>query len=326
MSDVVLDIQDLRTYFQSKMGWVKAVDGISYQLCKGRTLGLVGESGSGKSVSALSILKLLDMPPARIKSGRIMFEGQDLTKFAESAMQAIRGRYISMIFQEPMTSLNPLLKIGFQIREILLAHNNLSAGQVRQKVVDLIAMVGIPSPEQRMNDYPHQLSGGMRQRIMIAMALACDPKVLIADEPTTALDVTIQAQILDLIKSIQTKFGTSILLITHDLGVIAEMAHEVAVMYAGKIVEIADVKVIFRNPLHPYTQGLLRSVPRVDGTTTKHRLEEIPGVVPNLWHLPPGCSFIDRCPVGNDRCRETAPELTAGENRHLVSCWRVCCD
>jgi oligopeptide/dipeptide ABC transporter ATP-binding protein len=323
MNDVVLDIQDLRTYFQSKMGWVKAVDGVSFQLRRGRTLGLVGESGSGKSVSALTILKLLDMPPARIHSGKIIFEDQDLTALGESEMQAIRGRYISMIFQEPMTSLNPLLRIGAQIKENLRAHYKLSASDARKKVVDLIAMVDIPSPEKRINDYPHQLSGGMRQRIMIAMALACDPKVLIADEPTTALDVTIQAQILDLLRKIQTDFGTSILMITHDLGVIADTADEVAVMYAGKIVEIADVRKIFRDPLHPYTQGLLRSVPRVDETQNKDRLEEIPGVVPNLWKLPPGCAFFDRCPVHMERCRETMPQLVALDDRHRVRCWRI---
>ena len=324
MSDVVLDIQDLRTYFQSKLGWVKAVDGVTYQLRRGRTLGLVGESGSGKSVSALSILKLLDMPPAKIHSGKILFEGKDLIQHTESEMQAIRGHYISMIFQEPMTSLNPLWKNASQIKEMLLAHNKLSAAEVHQKVIDLIEMVGIPSPERRMDEYPHQLSGGMRQRIMIAMALANDPKVLIADEPTTALDVTIQAQILDLIQTMQAKLGTSILMITHDLGVIAEMAHEVAVMYAGKIVEIADAVTIFDGPLHPYTQGLIRAVPRVDEANDVERLQEIPGVVPNLWNLPPGCAFFDRCSERMERCRKSMPALAPVKDQHLVRCWRVC--
>ena len=323
MEDVVLDIQDLRTHFQSKDGWVKAVDGVSYQLYRGKTLGLVGESGSGKSVTALSILRLLDMPPAEIKSGRIVFDGRDLLSLPEAGIQAVRGQTISMIFQEPMTSLNPLQRVGTQISEVIRAHKKMKAGQIRDRVREIITLVGIPSPEKRMNEYPHQLSGGMRQRIMIAIALACDPQVLIADEPTTALDVTIQAQILGLLKDLQDKLGTSILIITHDLGVIAETAHDVAVMYAGKVVEIADVKTIFKQPLHPYTQGLLRSVPRVDDTSHRHRLNEIPGVVPNLWNLPAGCAFLDRCPVGLEKCAQYAPQLTDVDDRHKVGCWRA---
>jgi oligopeptide/dipeptide ABC transporter ATP-binding protein len=228
-----------------------------------------------------------------------------------------------MIFQEPMTSLNPLQRVGTQISEVIRAHKKMNASQIREHVREIIALVGIPSPEKRMNEHPHQLSGGMRQRIMIAMALACDPKVLIADEPTTALDVTIQAQILGLLKDLQDKLGTSILIITHDLGVIAETAHDVAVIYAGKVVEIADVKTIFKQPLHPYTQGLLRSVPRVDDTGPRHRLNEIPGTVPNLWNLPPGCSFLDRCPVSLDKCADSAPDLIDVANQHKVRCWRV---
>ena len=323
MEDVVLDIQDLRTHFQSKDGWVKAVDGVSYQLYRGKTLGLVGESGSGKSVTALSVLRLLDMPPAEIKSGRIVFDGRDLLSLPEAGIQAVRGQTISMIFQEPMTSLNPLQRVGTQISEVIRAHKKMKAGQIRDRVREIITLVGIPSPEKRMNEYPHQLSGGMRQRIMIAIALACDPQVLIADEPTTALDVTIQAQILGLLKDLQDKLGTSILIITHDLGVIAETAHDVAVMYAGKVVEIADVKTIFKQPLHPYTQGLLRSVPRVDDTSHNHRLNEIPGVVPNLWNLPAGCAFLDRCPVGLEKCAQYAPQLTDVDDRHKVGCWRA---
>jgi oligopeptide/dipeptide ABC transporter ATP-binding protein len=323
MKDIVLDIQDLRTYFQSKDGCVKAVDGVSYQLYRRKTLGLVGESGCGKSVTALSILRLLDMPPAEIKSGQILFKDQDLLGLSETGIQAVRGKDISMIFQEPMTSLNPLQRVGSQISEVIWAHKKMNARQIRERVREILTLVGIPSPEKRMNDYPHQLSGGMRQRIMIAIALACDPKVLIADEPTTALDVTIQAQILGLLKDLQDKLGTSILIITHDLGVIAETAHNVAVMYAGKVVEIADVKTIFKQPLHPYTQGLLRSVPKVDETGPRHRLKEIPGTVPNLWNLPPGCSFLDRCPVSLDKCADCAPGLTVVNDQHKVRCWNA---
>jgi oligopeptide/dipeptide ABC transporter ATP-binding protein len=322
MSEVVLEVRDLRIYFRAEEGLVKAVDGASYSLHKGKTLGLVGESGSGKTVSALSILRLLDIPPAEIRSGQVLFEGQDLIQLPERKMQSIRGQSISMIFQEPMTSLNPVLSIGFQIGEVLLTHRSMNKIAVREKTIHLLEMVGISPPESRIAEFPHQLSGGMRQRIMIAMALACDPKVLIADEPTTALDVTIQAQILDLMKNLQERLGASVLLITHDLGVVAENAHDVAVMYAGKIVEMGDVKTIFRNPQHPYTEGLLRSLPRVDQSKSTYRLEEIPGTVPNLWDLPPGCSFYDRCPVRKNSCHVDVPELRALTDGHLIRCWK----
>jgi len=322
MNEVVLEVKDLRVYFRAEEGLVKAVDGASYTLRKGKTLGLVGESGSGKTVSALSIIRLLDIPPAEIRSGQVLFEGQDLIQLPERKMRAIRGQSISMVFQEPMTSLNPVLSIGFQIVEVLLTHRSMNEMAVREKTIQLLEMVGIPSPESRIAEFPHQLSGGMRQRVMIAMALACDPKVLIADEPTTALDVTIQAQILDLMKNLQERLGASVLLITHDLGVVAENAHDVAVMYAGKIVEMGDVKTIFRNPQHPYTQGLLRSLPRVDQSKSTYRLEEIPGTVPNLWDLPPGCSFYDRCPVRKNSCQAEAPELQPLTEGHFVRCWR----
>jgi len=289
MTGPVLRITDLKTYFHLKEGVVKAVDGVSYCLNAGETLGLVGESGCGKSVSALSILQLVDRPPAEIHGGQILFEGKNLLDLTEKEMRKVRGRSISMIFQEPMTSLNPVISIGHQIGEVLTFHQGLSSKEARKRAIDLLRLVGIPLPERQIEEYPHHLSGGMRQRVMIAMAIACDPKVLIADEPTTALDVTIQAQILDLMMSLQEELGTTILLITHDLGIIAETAKRVAVMYAGKIVEEADVITIFEDPLHPYTQGLLRSVPRIDMAGEQSRLEEIPGLVPDLYHLPKGC-------------------------------------
>ncbi|MBW2093745.1 MAG: ABC transporter ATP-binding protein [Deltaproteobacteria bacterium] len=321
--DVLLDIRNLRTYFHVREGVAKAVDGISFQLGKGETLGLVGESGCGKTVSSLSILKLLDVPPAEYRGGEILFDGKDLLKAGEKEMQGIRGREISMVFQEPMTSLNPIMSIGFQIEEVLTNHYQMNRAAARERTIELLDMVGIPDPERRADEYPHQLSGGMRQRVMIAMAVACNPKVLIADEPTTALDVTIQAQILDLMLDLQKNLGTSILLISHDLGIIAEMAHQVAVMYAGKIVEKSDVKTIFRKPLHPYTQGLLRSIPKINDEERQPRLTEIPGQVPNLCFLPSGCSFFDRCPIAQPKCREKMPELRSIENGHMVACREV---
>ena len=320
-NDILLEVRNLQIYFNVREGVAKAVDGVSFQLRRGETLGLVGESGCGKTVSALSILKLLDSPPAEYHAGEIIFDGQDLLKTSESGMQRIRGNTISMIFQEPMTSLNPLISIGSQIKEVLLNHMRLNASAARQRTIELLSIVGIPSPESRIDEYPHQLSGGMRQRVMIAIALACNPKVLIADEPTTALDVTIQAQILDLMQQLQADLGTSILLITHDLGVIAETADRVAVMYAGLIVEEADVHTIFKNPVHPYTQGLLRSIPRIDEAQRPHRLTEIPGRVPTLFLLPEGCSFIDRCPVAIDHCKYEIPERVQIEDGHFVRCW-----
>ena len=321
--DILLSVKNLKTYFNVKEGLAKAVDGVSYNIKQGETLGLVGESGCGKTVSALSILKLLDIPPAEFHSGQILFKNQDLLKMTENEMNTIRGRSISMIFQEPMTSLNPVLSIGFQIDEVMTNHLGINAKEAREKTVELLDMVGISLPRKRANEYPHQLSGGMRQRIMIALALACDPELLIADEPTTALDVTIQAQILDIMLNLQEKFNTSILLITHDLGVIAETAHRVAVMYAGKIVEEADVKTLFRNPVHPYTRGLLNSVPNINQIDASSRLQEIPGMVPNLCHLPKGCAFLNRCPVKEEICQSKIPKLLSIENDHNVRCWKV---
>jgi oligopeptide/dipeptide ABC transporter ATP-binding protein len=321
MDDVFLDIRDLRTYFHVREGMAKAVDGVSFQLMRGETLGLVGESGCGKTVTALSILKLVDIPPGEYRGGQIIFEGRDLLKASEREMREVRGKCISLIFQEPMTSLNPIMSIGFQIEEALLNHEEMCKAEARQRAIELLSMVGIPTPRRRIGAYPHQLSGGMRQRVMIALALACNPKVLIADEPTTALDVTIQAQILELMVDLQENLGMSILLITHDLAVIAETAHRVAVMYAGKIVEEADVSTIFKNPLHPYTQGLMKSVPRIDKSNNSRRLEEIPGLVPNLYNLPDGCSFYDRCLVGKEKCRKVSPQLLAVDVGHKVRCW-----
>jgi oligopeptide/dipeptide ABC transporter ATP-binding protein len=322
-NNILLDVRNLRTYFRVKEGLVRAVDGVSFQLRQSETLGLVGESGSGKTVSSLSILKLLDVPPAEYWGGEIIFEGRDLLKAREREMRQVRGQSISMIFQEPMTSLNPVIPIGSQVGEVLLTHQKMGHKKAHERTIELLNMVGIPSPAQRAEEYPHQLSGGMRQRVMIALALACNPKILIADEPTTALDVTIQAQILDLMLALQDDLGTSILLITHDMGVIAETATRVAVMYAGRIVERADIRTIFKNPLHPYTQSLLRCIPRIDEASRPRRLAEIPGRVPNLRLLPSGCAFRDRCKVSEDRCREERPELLPVEQDHLVSCWRA---
>jgi len=322
MNRPILDVRDLRVYFHVREGVARAVDGISYQLHPGETLGLVGESGCGKTVSSLAVLKLLDSPPADYRSGEILFEGVNLIRADEKTLRQIRGKRISMIFQEPMTSLNPVLSIGFQIGEVLRDHKNLAPAQMRERTLELLNMVGIPSPARRMTEYPHQLSGGMRQRVMIALALACNPRVLIADEPTTALDVTIQAQILELMMGLQSSLGTSILLITHDLGVIAETADRVAVMYAGRIVEEAEVGALFETPRHPYTQGLMHAIPRIDDENRPHRLTEIAGRVPNLCFLPEGCAFFDRCPVCEETCRMQAPELKpVGAGGHRVSCW-----
>ena len=323
MNKVLLDVRKLHVCFHVKEGVARAVDGVSLKIRRGETLGLVGESGCGKTVTSLSILKLLDVPPAEYRGGEIIFEGRDLLKAGEKEMRRVRGKTISMIFQEPMTSLNPVLSIGFQIEEVLTTHQKMTPASARNRAVELLTMVGIPSPERRVEEFPHQLSGGMRQRMMIAMALACNPKVLIADEPTTALDVTIQAQILELMNRLQAELGAGILLITHDLGVIAETAQRVAVMYAGRIVEEADVKTIFKNPVHPYTQGLLQSIPRIDEEDRPLRLSEIPGRVPNLCFLPRGCAFYDRCPIHIARCRAERPELLPVGEGHLAACWRA---
>jgi len=322
MTEALLEVEDLRVHFRVDEGVLKAVDGVSYTLGRSETLGIVGESGSGKTVSSLAVIGLLERPAAQIESGRIVFKDQDLLRLPESRMSDVRGRQISMIFQEPMTSLNPVMTIGRQISEVLERHIEIDRREARDRALGLLDLVGIPSPTTRIREYPHQLSGGMRQRVMIALALACEPDLLIADEPTTALDVTIQAQILDLMVGLQDKLGTSILLITHDLAVIAETAHRVAVMYAGRIVEKGPVEVIFDDPRHPYTQGLLRSIPRID-RSRQVRLSEIPGVVPNLAFLPPGCAFADRCPLADGHCRGHAPVLEACGPSHLVSCWKA---
>ena len=323
MEQPLLEIRDLRTQFFTDDGLVRAVDGVSYALGKGETVGVVGESGCGKSVTALSILRLIPDPPGKIVSGQILFDGTNLIELTAAEMRRVRGNDISMIFQEPMTSLNPVFTIGNQIAEAVRLHQGLSKKEALEKAVEMLTLVGIPVPERRVHEYPHQLSGGMRQRAMIAMALSCNPKVLIADEPTTALDVTIQAQILDLMRNLQHELGTAILLITHDLGVVADMARKVVVMYAGKVVEQAPVEQIFAEPNHPYTQGLLQSLPRVDkdATGVKHRLQEIPGIVPSLMNLPPGCKFASRCPKVMAICEEQEPPLEQVGPSHYSACW-----
>lgn len=316
----VLEVRDLKTYFHTRDGVVRAVDGVSFKVNAGETLAVVGESGCGKSVTSLSILRLIASPPGRNEGGEILFQGEDLLKASEARMRDIRGNKISMIFQEPMTSLNPVLTIGKQISEVLVLHQNMTEAQAKAKAVDLLKLVKIPEAENRVNQYPHQLSGGMRQRVMIAMALACDPTVLIADEPTTALDVTIQAQILNLMRELRDRTGASIVLITHDLGVVAEMAQRVVVMYAGKKVEEADVKELFASPLHPYTRGLMNSMPKLDEEESK-RLEEIPGMVPSLREPIVGCAFAPRCSHATEKCRKETPVLEQKKSDHLAACW-----
>jgi peptide/nickel transport system ATP-binding protein len=322
MNKTVLDVSNLKTYFNLDEGLLKGVDGVSFCLKEGETLGLVGESGSGKSVSALSIMRLLDKPLVDISADSICLNGTELQELSDNEMNRIRGNQISMIFQEPMTSLNPIYSVGFQISEVLKIHENISAKAALEKAIDLLDKVQIPSPRRRAGEYPHQLSGGMRQRVMIAIALACNPQVLIADEPTTALDVTVQAQILDLMLKLQEDLGTSVLLITHDLGVIAETAQQVAVMYAGQIVEDTDVVTLFQNPMHPYTKGLLQAIPRLVKEGSHQRLFEIPGVVPNLCFRPQGCAFFDRCSEAKGRCQFDAPELISVGDNHKVRCWK----
>jgi peptide/nickel transport system ATP-binding protein len=320
-NDFLLKIQNLHTYFFMDEGVAKAVDGVDLELEEGGTLGLVGESGCGKTVTALSIMRLIPDPPGKIVQGQISFNGTNLLTLSEAAMRKIRGRSISMIFQEPMTSLNPVFQIGDQISEVLQLHEGMSRKEAWNRSIEMLKMVGIPAPERRVMEYPHQLSGGMRQRAMIAMALACSPMLMIADEPTTALDVTIQAQILELINHLQKEKGMSVILITHNLGVIAETARRVAVMYAGRIVEYTDVRSIFASPKHPYTQGLLKSIPRLDEHhARKGKLEAIPGLVPSLLDLPPGCKFSNRCKYVFDRCVEEPPLIEAAPG-HLVRCW-----
>ncbi len=316
----LLKIRNLRTYFFSDEGVAKAVDGVDLELEEGGTLGVVGESGCGKSVTALSIMRLIPDPPGRVVEGQILFNGVDLLSLPEGDMRKIRGRSISMIFQEPMTSLNPVFQIGDQIAEVLRLHERMSRKDAWDRSVEMLRMVGIPAPGRRVREYPHQLSGGMRQRAMIAMALACNPKLMIADEPTTALDVTIQAQILELMTRLQQERGMAIILITHNLGVIAETARQVAVMYAGRIVEYTDVRPIFSSPKHPYTQGLLQSVPRMDAEVRKQKLDAIPGLVPSLLELPPGCKFSNRCKYVFEKCPEEPPLIEASPGQ-FVRCW-----
>ena len=316
----LLDIQNLRTYFDVHGYVAKAVDNVSLAIGKGETLGLVGESGCGKSVTAHSIIKLIPQPPGRIVGGKIFFEGQNILEFSEAKMRKIRGNRISMIFQEPMTSLNPVFSVGDQVGEVIRLHQKLSRKDTRDRVIKMFQLVGISEPEKRLSNYPHQLSGGMRQRVMIAMALACTPRLMIADEPTTALDVTIQAQILDLMNKLKDDTGAAILFITHDLGVIAEMAQFVVVMYIGKVMEYTDVKTIFSNPKHPYTVGLLDSIPVLGRETEGGRLKTITGIVPSLFNLPEGCLFSDRCPDVFEDCYKVKPEVyTVGEN-HTARC------
>jgi oligopeptide/dipeptide ABC transporter ATP-binding protein len=316
----LLNIQGLTTHFFTPSGVIKAVDNLNLTLQKNRILGLVGESGCGKTVTALSILNLVP-PPGRIVAGSILFEGRDLLGLSQSELRAIRGARISMIFQEPMTALNPVFTVGNQIAEVLTTHQNISRKQAINSAVELLQSVGIPSPEKRIHEYPHQLSGGMRQRVMIAMAIACRPSLILADEPTTALDVTIQAHILELLGKIQSEMGMAMILVTHDLGLIAERAQEVAVMYAGRIVEQADTGELFANPLHPYTRGLLASIPRPGEHATK-RLRTIAGSVPQLHDLPKGCAFIARCDVKTEQCTRE-PELAEVTSKHWVRCWEA---
>jgi peptide/nickel transport system ATP-binding protein/oligopeptide transport system ATP-binding protein len=315
----LLQVKELRTYLYTEAGVIRAVDGISFEVETGKVLGIVGESGCGKSMTALSLMRLIPTPPARIVSGEILFNGQDLVKLKESEMRKLRGDRISMVFQEPMTSLNPVFTIGNQIAEILKIHRGMSRGEAWKRAGELLNRVGIPNPERRLKEYPHQLSGGMRQRVMIAMAIACEPALIIADEPTTALDVTVQAQILKLLKDLSASFGTSLILISHDLGIIAETAHTVAIMYAGRIVEYARTEDLFARPRHPYTLGLLKSIPQFEGEK-KARLDAIPGTVPKLSELPKGCKFNTRCPFVFDKCDEE-PELEAKDPGHLTRCW-----
>jgi oligopeptide/dipeptide ABC transporter ATP-binding protein len=318
MADLI-QVKNLRTSFFTPEGEVRAIDGVSFEIAEGKTLGLVGESGCGKSVTSLSIMRLIQSPPGKIVGGEILYRGRDLLKLNNEEMRKIRGNEISMIFQEPMTSLNPVFTVGNQIGEAIKLHQGLGKKETRQKTIEMLRLVKIADPESRVDAYPHQLSGGMRQRVMIAMALSCNPALLIADEPTTALDVTIQAQILELMKELQQKIGMALLLITHDLGVVAEQADEVAIMYAGKIVERASARAIFNRPFHPYTVGLLNSLPGA-GTAKKKRLDAIPGVVPSPLHLPTGCRFRDRCPKAADTCAQSEPQLVEKEPGHTVAC------
>jgi peptide/nickel transport system ATP-binding protein len=320
-SEPLLDIRGLKTYFKTDDGMVRAVDGVDITIGRGETVGVVGESGCGKTVTAMSVLKLVPMPPGIIVDGQIIFEGRDLVPLDGEAMDEIRSKEIAIVFQEPMTSLNPVYTIGEQIAEVVRRHEGLSRQEAMGKTIEMLRLVQIPNPERRVRDYPHQFSGGMRQRVMIAMALSCNPKLLIADEPTTALDVTIQAQILDLLQDMKSRFGMAIMLITHAMGVVAETAQRVVVMYAGKVIEEAPVEKLFGQPRHPYTQGLIRSIPRIDlAATKKARLEAIGGVVPSLLDPPPGCRFAARCKFASAKCYEAVPPLLKVDEGHKVAC------
>ena len=320
MADKILEIKNLKTYFRTDAGLVKAVNDVTFSVERGKTLGIVGESGCGKSITSLSIMGLVETPPGIHAGGEILFEGEDLLKKNEDQMRQIRGNKVAMIFQEPMTSLNPVFTIGQQLMEAILLHENVTKQQAREKGIEMLKKVKIPLAEKRFDEYPHQLSGGMRQRVMIAMALCCNPQLLICDEPTTALDVTIQAQILDLINELKEETGTSVMMITHDLGVIAEVADDVMVMYAGKVVEHATCDQIFDEPLHPYTAGLMNCIPRLDGDDTKE-LSVIEGMVPSFDDMPAGCAFCPRCPQAREICRQKMPELVEAEGR-MVRCFK----
>jgi len=320
LADPLLKVEDLHTQFFTEDGVVNAVAGVSYDVMPGEILGLVGESGCGKTVSALSILRLIPSPPGKISSGRILFEGEDILKMGEDEIRHIRGNKIGMIFQEPMTSLNPVLTIGRQLTETLELHLKMDSQAATQRAIELLEMVGIPEAKSRIKDYPHQFSGGMRQRVMIAMALSCNPKLLLADEPTTALDVTIQAQILELLTRLTRELGTSVIIITHNLGVVARYADRVNVMYAGRVIESASAVELYHKPKHPYTLGLLRSVPRLD-QAQKSRLDPIEGMPPDLINMGSGCSFQPRCRFAVDRCEEETPPLVSTGSEHMVACW-----
>jgi peptide/nickel transport system ATP-binding protein len=317
----LLEARNLRTYFRTERGLFRAVDGVSFKVHRGKTVGLVGESGCGKSVTSLSVMGLVPSPPGRVEADAVLFEGRDILRLPAAERRRMRGSKMSMIFQEPMTSLNPVHTIGQQIVEGIIAHTTISPRAAKARAVEMIDLVRIPSATKRIDDYPHNLSGGMRQRVMIAMALSCEPTLLIADEPTTALDVTIQAQILDLLSDLQRRLGMAILIITHDLGVIAEVADQVLVMYAGQIVESADVADLFADPQHPYTIGLLGSIPRLD--VDRERLATIEGTVPSPNNQPKGCRFAPRCPFADRRCRQEPPSLRGVAPGHLVACWKA---
>ncbi len=318
--DNLLEVRDLKTYFYTSLGVVKAVDGVSYDVRAGETVALVGESACGKTMSALSIMRLVPKPHGSIVGGEIIFQGRDIFKLNEEEMRRIRGAEIAMVFQEPMTSLNPVLSIGRQITETLEAHSSVSKDEAKGRALELLRLVGMPDPERRLSDYPHQLSGGMRQRIMIAIALSCKPKLILADEPTTALDVTIQAQILELMRELSRRFSVALLIITHNLGVVARYADRMNVMYAGKVIESATAAEIYQAPRHPYTMGLLRSVPRLD-QPRKSKLEPIEGQPPDLWNLPPGCSFAPRCRFVVEKCAHEVPPLREICDGHRSACW-----